>query len=264
MAVIVLTSASGSPGVTTTALGLALAWPRHVLLADCDREAGQAVQAGYLRGMDCGGRGLMAIARLHREGTPLAPELWRQTVSLTQAGDTQRRLLPGFTSAGASRLFEHVWSSLGEAFAALDDRGADVLVDAGRISVHGIPPGLLANADLILVCVRSSLRSLAAARIHLLTLEDQLASLPSSRSTGLVIVGPDRPYSARDITKQFGLASLAEPAWNQEAAAVLSDGAAEPKRFHAGRFMGHFRSSAVSLSQHVAGLRTAVALVEST
>lgn len=75
MAVIVLTSATGSPGVTTTALGLALTWPRHVLLADCDREPGQAVQAGYLRGMDHGGRGLMTLAHLHREGTLLAPEL---------------------------------------------------------------------------------------------------------------------------------------------------------------------------------------------
>ena len=32
MAVVALASASGSPGVTTTALGLALLWPRPVLL----------------------------------------------------------------------------------------------------------------------------------------------------------------------------------------------------------------------------------------
>lgn len=52
MAVIALASATGAPGVSTAALGLALTWPRHVLLADCDREPAQAVQAGYLRGMD--------------------------------------------------------------------------------------------------------------------------------------------------------------------------------------------------------------------
>ena len=34
MAVICLTSASGSPGVTTTAVGLALCWPRPVLLVE--------------------------------------------------------------------------------------------------------------------------------------------------------------------------------------------------------------------------------------
>ena len=115
MAVVLLASATGSPGVTTTALGLALAWPRHCLVADCDRDPSQAVQAGYLRGMDNGGRGLMSLAHLHREGTPLAPELWRHTLPLTQAGDRERRFLPGFSTAGASRLFEHVWDTLGEA-----------------------------------------------------------------------------------------------------------------------------------------------------
>ena len=34
MAVITLTSATGAPGVTTAALGLALTWPRDVLLVD--------------------------------------------------------------------------------------------------------------------------------------------------------------------------------------------------------------------------------------
>ena len=71
----------------SSGLGLALAWPRHSLVADCDREPAQAVQAGYLRGMDNGGRGLMSLAHLHREGTPLAPEIWRHTLPLTQEGD---------------------------------------------------------------------------------------------------------------------------------------------------------------------------------
>ena len=36
MAIIVLTSVGASPGVTTTALGLALQWPRECLLVDAD------------------------------------------------------------------------------------------------------------------------------------------------------------------------------------------------------------------------------------
>ena len=42
MAILILTSAGGSPGVTTLAVGLALTWPRPVLLADCDPGAHQA------------------------------------------------------------------------------------------------------------------------------------------------------------------------------------------------------------------------------
>ena len=255
MAVIVLTSGTGSPGVTTTALGLALTWPRHVLLADCDRDPGQAVQAGYLRGMDHGGRGLMALAHLHREGTLLAPEIWRQTLPLIQHGEQQRRLLPGFTSAGASRLFEHVWASLGEAFEMLGDRGVDVLVDAGRISVNGLPLGLLGVADAVIVCVRSSLRSLAAARIHLATLEDQLRAMPTQRPAALAIVGPGQPYSSAEISAQFGLAAWVEQGWDPKSASVLSDGTDEPRRFHDSRFMGRFRSETKALSDRVTRAR---------
>ena len=39
MAVIALGSAAGSPGVTTSALGLALTWPRPVLLIEADPTA---------------------------------------------------------------------------------------------------------------------------------------------------------------------------------------------------------------------------------
>lgn len=258
MAVIVLTSAAGSPGVTTTALGLALTWPRHVLLADCDRDPSQAVQAGYLRGMDHGGRGLVALAHLHREGVALAPELWRQTLPLVEQGDKQRRLLPGFTSAGSSRLFEHVWTGLAEAFEALDDQGVDVLVDAGRISVTGLPLGLLTAADVVLVAVRSTLRSLAAARIHLVSLEDQLRSLPTPTPCALAVIGPGRPYSTAEIAAQFGLPAWIEQPWDPKTAGVLSDGEDEPRRFHSGAFMGRFRSEANALSERVSRLRMAV------
>ena len=50
MALIVLTSAAGSPGVTTTALGLALTWHRPVLLVEADPTGGSALLAGYFRG----------------------------------------------------------------------------------------------------------------------------------------------------------------------------------------------------------------------
>ena len=50
MSMIVLASASGSPGVTTTALGLVLGWPRPALLVEADPTGGSAIAAGYLRG----------------------------------------------------------------------------------------------------------------------------------------------------------------------------------------------------------------------
>ena len=50
MAIVCLTSASGSPGVTTTAVGMAFSWPRPVLLVEADPTGGSGVLAGFLRG----------------------------------------------------------------------------------------------------------------------------------------------------------------------------------------------------------------------
>ena len=50
MAVVSVFSVGGAPGVTVSSLGLALSWPRPVLLVDANPNAGSAVLAGYLRG----------------------------------------------------------------------------------------------------------------------------------------------------------------------------------------------------------------------
>lgn len=252
MAVLVLCSPVGSPGATTTALGLALGWPRDVLLADCDRDPAQAVLAGYLRGLDAGGRSLVGLAQVYREAGALESDLLRHCVPLNQDGHAQRRHLPGFTSAGTARLFEHVWGPLGEAFASLDRRGIDVIVDAGRVTHHGLPLALLTSADAVVVCVRSSLRSLAGLRIHLATLSDQLASLPVPVGLGLAVVGPDRPYSSGEIAAQFGVPVWARPPWDPRAAAVLSDGEDEPRHFSSSRLLGALRDDARVISERLA------------
>ena len=71
MALITLTSASGSPGVTTTAVGLALSWPRPVLLVEADPTGGSAIAAGYLRGGAAPSDSLIDLAFAHRDGALL-------------------------------------------------------------------------------------------------------------------------------------------------------------------------------------------------
>ena len=164
MSVIVLTSGPGSPGVTTTSLGLTLCWPGDVMLSDCDRDPAQAIPAGYLRGLDLGGRGLAVLARLHREARGIGPELIRQTIALTREETTNRRFLPGFAQPGAVRLFDHIWPELAEAFTDLGTQGIDVIVDAGRLGHDGLPTALLEVADAIGFVLQSNLKSLAASR----------------------------------------------------------------------------------------------------
>lgn len=71
MALIGLTSARGAPGVTTTALGMALHWHRPVLLVEADASGGSAILAGYLRGTVAHDRGLRDVAVALSLGDPL-------------------------------------------------------------------------------------------------------------------------------------------------------------------------------------------------
>ncbi|WP_203567471.1 hypothetical protein [Aestuariimicrobium ganziense] len=103
MGLLVLASATGSPGVTTTALGLTLHWPRDVLLVDADRVPSQALEAGYLSQIPTAGRGLMALAQAHRERRDLAQAAWELAVPLPASAAPQRRYLAGFTHPAGGR-----------------------------------------------------------------------------------------------------------------------------------------------------------------
>ena len=251
MAVIVCASAAGAPGVTTTALGLALTWSRDVLLADCDRDPSQSIQAGYLRGMDHGGRGLAALARLHRENRALASDLWRHTVPLTQSGDVRRQFLPGFSQPATVRLFDNVWAELSDALAGLDELDTDVIVDAGRVGRDGLPLPLLAQASAVCILTHTSLRALAATRLHLPLVADQLDQLPVAAALGLVLVGPNAPYSGGEIAAQFGTPCWAEIELNHKLASVLSDGAPEPKKFHQSSLMSQYRAMGLRFRERI-------------
>ncbi len=226
MATIVLASASGAPGTTVTALGLALVWPREVLLVDADRSAGQAVLAGHLRGTTGHGRGLQAVLTAHRERSDLVDAVLAERIPLPggappaggggPGGAVRRDFLPGFTHLAAVDLFDGTWSALGELFRVAP---FDVLVDAGRLGHRGLPTGLVEAADLVLLVCRSSLVSLAGVRVHV----DALVEAAPPGRCGLALVGPGRPYRADEVAAQFGVPVLAQvpwaPRWADELAA---------------------------------------------
>ncbi len=210
MGILVLTGATGSPGVTTTALALALTWPRDVVLADCNRAPDQYLFAGFLRGTSGQQRGLGEVAKRHRQQQFAPGDLLECCVPLTAAGEVQRSFLPGFGSPGAVQLFELVWPTLADSFVALSEAGVDVIIDAGRLHHDGLPQALLACADAVAVVTRSALTWLASLRLYLPALRDQLEHCATSANLGLLIVTPDRPYSRQEIANQFGL-----PVWGQ-------------------------------------------------
>ncbi len=255
MAIILVTSASGAPGTTATALGLALVWPTSVLLADCDRTPAQSVLAGYLRGTDASGVGLAGLARAHREGRPLTQALGGETIPLA-LGEVSRRFLPGFASPGAVHLFEPVWAGLGDAFAGLTRSGVDVIVDAGRIGPTGPPAGLLMQADLVVVLTRSHLPALAALRLHLPVVREAMERIRSSSDqVRLAVIGEGNPYSAAEIATQFATPLLGTLPYDTRAAAVLAEGTTEPRRYGDSSYVRALRSMASTIHAGVAAQR---------
>lgn len=225
MTTLVLTSAAGAPGVTTTALGLALTWPAEVTLVDADRDASHAILAGYLAGQSPHGLGIQGLLHAHRERRDLERALTENRIALPPrpadarhpSEDPPRWFVPGFTHLGSVDHVSGVWGSLLEAQRSIS---GDVIVDAGRTSHDGLPESLLAMADRVGLVCRTSLVGLAALRLHLPGLLDKAAP----GSVGLVLVGPGRPYASREVADQFGVPVLAEIGWAPREADDLHHG----------------------------------------
>lgn len=249
MTMVMLCSAAGAPGVTTTALAMTLAWPGDALLVDADRNASQAVLAGHLGGADAGGRGLTALTRAHRERRSLAEELPANLLPLADHESYRRSFLPGFGQAGSATLFQSAWPEFADNLQRLSRGGTAVMVDAGRVG-EGLPGPLLATARVTLLLTRTSLRALAATRIQLSAIGQRQAQLANGGHLGLVLIGEGNPYSGKEISQSFGV-----PVWgvlpeDARAAAVWSDGEPATRRHRNG-----------ALSKAIAGL---VAKVGST
>ncbi len=248
MAILLLTSASGAPGVTTLGVGLALCWPRSVLLVDADPGAHQAVLAGYLAGTSAEGKGLLRVAEAHRDRRSLREVVIDQAVPLTTDDGASRLFLPGFARPSSAGLFSGVWPDLTEALVDLDDQGFDVIVDAGRLSHSGLPTPLVERADLTALVLRSDLRSIVSARVHLLALREHPRLQASARSLGLALVGGGQPYSAREIGKSLGFPVIAELADDPATARHLSDGAPRSRKFDASALARSLHTTASQLA----------------
>jgi hypothetical protein len=249
MAILLLTSMSGSPGVTTLAVGLALTWPRPILLADCDPGAHQAILAGYLGGRSAGGKGLLRVAEAHRDRRPLREAVLDQTLPLSAEAESRRLFLPGFTKPGSATHFSGVWEDLAEAFDRLGEVDIDVIIDCGRLAPQGLPAALLERSALTLVVVTSTLRSIMSARVHLPTLRDhpRLTS-PDRGHLGLIVVGEGEPYGRAEIAKALDIPVITSIAYDPKAADHLSDGRPRHRRFDSSPLIRSIRDAATELS----------------
>lgn len=247
MAVIALASASGSPGVTTTALGLALLWPRPVLLVEADPTGGSGLLAGYFRGTREYEAGLIELAltanSIHDGLAEIAQRIEGTTVSFV-AGTRSH------TQAPALR---ELWQPLAEDLADLESTGQDVIVDAGRLGLHGSPEPLLTNADLTLLVTRTTLPALSAVRSWADSIQRGTFDW---QQAGVAVVGDGQPYKASEVGRVLGLPVVATLPDEPDAAAVFSRGAQPSKRFETGPLVRGLQAGIASIHSTVSTRRS--------
>lgn len=254
MAVIVLGSASGSPGVTTTALGLALVWPRPVLLVDADPVGGSAVLAGYFRGTVADAGAMVNLILAQRDGH-LSEEL---PEALIRVPKSQVSLLPGPKSHAQAGSLIDLWGPLAWEFRALEATGQDVIVDVGRLGMTYSPGALIDAADLAVLVTRSDLPALSASRQWASEWAQASADGSGPTSAGVAVVGPGRPYAVGEVSKALAAAVLGVVVWDPQSAQVLSLGS-QPRRGSWARrenLMGSLRALASVLDSQVRAERS--------
>ncbi len=263
MTVTILTSASGAPGVTTTAVGLTVHWPDSCLLVDGDYQ--QAVLAGYLEGRHLTPNGIVHVINAARISPDVREAVWRQAIPLPDDGPdgTRRLFLPGLTSAQTAEALTQSWFSIAAALRDLDDAGIDIVVDLGRLTARGVHPALLDAASHVLLMTKPTMRAVGACHWAAQRLVDQTADRGVGTQVGLLVVRrpalstaallgadpTDRGYSNTEIEDFLPLKVLASIVHDPANARLLSEGGARgPKYARSG-----YATSLIHLAQTLAG-----------
>src|SRR5260221_1402769 len=180
MALIVLASDRGAPGVTAPAVALAGVWPRRAILAECDPTGGDLV---YRSPADHGGPlnpniGMLSLATTARHG-----------LSAHQLGDHLQRIhgglevIAGLATGDQSAGLSGLWSHLGRAFDALPE--PDVIADCGRVESGSASLELMSGAALTVLIARTSAEQIAHVRDRALSLVQRIGGGNALSSGGL-------------------------------------------------------------------------------
>jgi hypothetical protein len=217
MALYCLISPGGAPGVTTTALGLALTWPGKVLLAECD-PAGRRVLPGFMaeRLRQPPGPGLLGLAMaMQPDPHATAASLGEYALPL---GDGEAGLLHGIRDPRHVQQLAPLWQPLAETFTAAE---GDVIADLGRVGGPDTSVPLLSAADAIVMVLRCTLAQVDAAVPRLEVLQNLVGE---QVPIGLCVI-EDGSYSTADVRRVLELPVFAELPHSLADARVLSDGA---------------------------------------
>jgi hypothetical protein len=230
MALIIVAGDKGSPGVTTSAVALAAAWPRRAVVAECDPHGGDLVYR--LAGPDGGpldpNTGMLSIALAARHGfdTHTLP----QHLQRVHGG---MDVLLGLGTAEQAAAIAPLWQRLGRAFDQFAELqygdasyGGDVIADCGRVGPDSPTLEMMAFAAMVLLVARADAEQVAHVRDRVNGLAQKLHGTQGSTTSvarppiGVVLIA--QPRAAKRVAAQVG-ELLAATAGGAEVLGVLAD-----------------------------------------
>ena len=224
MALIVVASDKGSPGVTTTAVTLAAVWPRRALLAELDPSGGDvALRLRGPRGAPLSPEvGLISLAVGVRGGS--RPE---QVFEHVQRLDGGLEVIVGLSAGEQGSGLVGLWGPVGELLARAP--GVDVIADCGRLYPGSPANDVLGSAAAVVLVTRPTIDSVAHLRARagaVLRELDRRHDRPP-QVYAVVVTGPRDDTSPKQIDtvlRQAGLpvAVLGRVALDPKGAGMLS------------------------------------------
>lgn len=258
-------SATGSPGCTTTVVGLAHVWPRPVIVVEADISRPSSIIPGYIRGELEHTRGIGQLVDKTRGRSVGIEDIWNELVPLATSPasvspDHSKFFLPGPLNAEAARGMTGLWSDLAIVLAQLEDTGTDVLVDAGRFHAGDPRTPLYTASDAPVVVVRPNLPDITALAAALKKTDggrgllDLLTNVGHERYLAAIsVTGPVGNYSAT-FAKKLSLGLVGRLPWEPEAAAAFSLGEkAGRKSLEKTKLVGAYRAVSETLTATIAG-----------
>lgn len=246
MTLLVVCSATGAPGVTTSALTLGWVWPaatdgRHAVVIDAD-PSGSGVLPGLAQaGVPVGG----GVLHLAANDAPIdVTSLLGQCVAFAPDGGSGW-VLPGISDPIQASATAAVWRALVTALPELHEAGVDLLVDGGRVGHEHQARALLEAADVVALVLRPDLASVAGTYPVLTRL---VADRGPGRATTGLLVGQGRPYTASEVARELGLGAVAVLEHDPNAAAAVLAGM-RAGRLDRSRLVGSARTAAAYLAE---------------
>lgn len=204
MALHILTSLSGSPGVTSTALTWAQVSDRPTLLVEVDPAGGSPMLCIAWNGAHPHNRSILDLAT--HPTHEYVQRIWELAIPLPDR-EGQAWLLPTVGLSAQMRSLMTVFGPLGEALAQISrDSRVDVLVDLGRLGAAGAATQLWAHADTVLLFTDTTLQALNTLAVGAPAVVDELDGIGAGHRLAVVPVlgnekgASNRPYGVREIS----------------------------------------------------------------